>query len=194
MVSFQPHEENVAPVVSLTEHRQKSAESESEQSVDVDLGAYESVATRALARRDLSRKELGDYLADRGAARSTCDVVIDRLKELGYVDDSRVAAEIVRRRVERQGKTRKVVFRELLSRGINSATAEEALTAVDSDVERSSAFQLAEKRARQIHGADENAVVRRLSAFLLRRGYDGDVVREAVDHARSSVRTGVHFR
>lgn len=194
MVSFPSRDQDVAPVVSLTEHRRTREPDEREVHAGEDLAEYEAAATRVLSRRDLSRKELVEHLVGREASSATADVVVARMEELGYVDDTRVAAELVRRRVDRQGKTRKVVLRELLSRGIDSATADEALEAVDDEAERRSALELAEKRARQISGADDAAVERRLTAFLLRRGYDGDVVREAVSHARSSIRTRVRFR
>ena len=42
---------------------------------------------------------------------------------------------------------------------------------------------VAERRARQLTGLDRQTAERRLSAFLQRRGYPSDVVREAVTAA-----------
>jgi len=45
---------------------------------------------------------------------------------------------------------------------------------------------VAERRARQLAGLDRQTAERRLSAFLQRRGYPGDLVREVVTAALSA--------
>ena len=45
------------------------------------------------------------------------------------------------------------------------------------------AREIAVKRAGQLRSYDRETAVRRLSAFLMRRGYSGSTVRAAVEHA-----------
>ncbi len=64
--------------------------------------------------------------------------------------------------------------------------ARAAVDELDPEVERRNALDVAERRVRQLSGLDRQTAERRLSAFLQRRGYPGDVVREAVTAALSA--------
>ena len=63
------------------------------------------------------------------------------------------------------------------------ASHEPAVEDLDPETERENALAVAERRARQLTGLDRQTAERRLSAFLQRRGYSSDVVREAVTAA-----------
>ena len=75
---------------------------------------------------------------------------------------------------------------ELARRGVDATAARAAVDELDPEVERCNALEVAERRARQLSGLDRQTAERRLSAFLQRRGYPGDVVREAVTAALSA--------
>ena len=58
-------------------------------------------AFRALARRARSEAEIAALLAARGASATLIHRVLGRLRALGYIDDDKLAAELVERWQER---------------------------------------------------------------------------------------------
>src|SRR5215217_2091347 len=81
---------------------------------------------------------------------------------------------------ERKGQSRAVVARAMSGRSIDREIIDEVLDDIDSSDELSAATELAAKRASQLSGLDKQALERRLVGFLARRGYPGNIVREAI--------------
>ena len=142
-----------------------------------------SVSQLALGRRGLSVSELTSRLTSLGYPE---DAVLDellRLRDLDYLNDRRLAEDVVRVESERKGKGRQGIQSELRRRGIAEADYLDALETLERDGERGRARELAEKRIRQLGGLDDVAVRRRLHSYLARRGFAGDTVSAAVDAA-----------
>ena len=112
---------------------------------------------------------------------------IERYERLGYLDDSRLAEQIVHSHGVRRGRGSGVILQELARRGVDSAQAASAVDDLDPATELENALAVAERRARQLSGLDRTTAERRLSAFLHRRGYPGEIVREAVRAALPAV-------
>lgn len=158
-------------------------------------GAAHHVSITALARRGLSRREVERHLRDRGFEQHEIDDEVARLDADGYVDDVALAQNLVGTLQERKGLGRSAIAAELTRRLLAPAAIEYALELIDSSDELSRARELAVKRARQLGGLDRDTAVRRLSAYLARRGYGGSTVRAAVDQALpASAGRGVAFR
>lgn len=158
-------------------------------------GAAHHVSVTALARRGLSRRELERHLRDRGFEQHEIDDEVARLDADGYVDDVALAQNLVGTLQERKGLGRSAIAAELTRRLLAPAAIEYALELIDSSDELGRARELAVKRARQLGGLDRETAVRRLSAYLARRGYGGSTVRAAVDQALPmSTGRGVAFR
>jgi regulatory protein len=83
----------------------------------------------------------------------------------------------------RRGRGSGAILQELARRGVDPSAARAAVEELDPDVERRNALEVARRRATQLTGLDRQTAERRLSAFLQRRGYPGDIVREAVTAA-----------
>jgi regulatory protein len=158
-------------------------------------GAARHVSITALARRGLSRRELERHLRDRGFDDAEIDDEVARLERDGYVDDIALAQNLVGTLQERKGLGRSAIAAELTRRHLAPAAIEYALDLIDTGDELSRARELALKRAGQLRHVDRDTAVRRLSAYLARRGYGGSTIRAAVDQALPSVpRSGVAFR
>jgi len=157
-------------------------------------GAAHTVSITALARRGLSRREVERHLRDRGFEDQEIADEVTRLERDGYVDDVALAQNLLGTLQERKGLGRSGVAAELTRRLLAPAAIEYALELIDTSDELSRARDLAVKRARQLGGLDRDTAVRRLSAYLARRGYGGSTIRAAVDQAlpRES-RRGVAF-
>ncbi|HEU5222843.1 MAG TPA: regulatory protein RecX [Candidatus Lumbricidophila sp.] len=136
-----------------------------------------------LRRSSLSVSEVRSVLGEHGLPADEIDEWIERYERLGYLNDVRLAEQVVHKASSRRGFGSGALRSELRRRGIDRDLAAEAVDALDGDAERANAAEVAERRARQLLGLDRATAERRLSAFLMRRGYSGDVIREAVASA-----------
>ncbi|MFD6055071.1 regulatory protein RecX [Agromyces sp. NPDC060279] len=133
-----------------------------------------------LRRSALSVAEVRAVLVEHGLDDVEVEEWIERYERLGYLDDARLAEQLVHSHGERRGRGSGAILAELARRGVDVGVAREAVGELDPEVELTNAIAVAERRARQLGGLDRAVAERRLSAFLARRGYPGDVVREAV--------------
>lgn len=142
-----------------------------------------NVSIRALTRRDLSRWELEQTLRKRGLDDDTVAAELGRIETAGLIDDAALAEMLVKTRHERKGLGRSALAAELRRRHIDQRHIDAALTQIDDDDERSTARDLAVARAQRLRGVDRETAARRLSGFLMRKGYSSDIVRAAVREA-----------
>ncbi len=156
----------------------------------------ENVSLSALTRRGMSRWELEKTLLSRELDPEIVAAELERLESVGLVDDATLADTIVRTQHDRKGLGRGALTAELRRRHIDQEHIEAALEQVDDDDEISRARELAERRARQLMSLDRATAVRRLTGYLLRKGYGSSVVRTAVDDALAGHTGGggVRFR
>ena len=159
------------------------------------VGAAHHVSISALSRRGLSRRETERHLRDRGFEDDEIATEVTRLERDGYLDDIALAQNLVGTLQERKGLGRSAIAAELTRRLLAPAAIEYALDLIDTGDELSRAREVALKRAGQLRNLDREVAVRRLSAFLARRGYGGSTIRAAVDQALPvTARRGVAFR
>jgi regulatory protein len=149
----------------------------------------ENISMHALARRGVSSNEMRDLLAKRDLDESTIEFEVGRLERVGLLDDRELAENLVRQLTERKGLGRQAITSELRRRHIDAQYIDEALEASDTGSEVARATELAVKRAPQLRSLDATTAHRRLSAFLMRKGYSGSVVSAAVATALSPGRT-----
>ncbi len=95
--------------------------------------AFDS-AMRMLSLRAHSENELKQKLSMKYSPRAA-RATIDRLKELGLIDDEKFALLFAEELYNRKGYAPKRILLELKSRGINDNYAENALNALDIDKE-----------------------------------------------------------
>ena len=133
-------------------------------------------ALRLLEKRDYSRKMLLDKLTEKGAPEEAAAAVVDRLCELGLVDDARFAA-LVARHYAAKGYGLRRIREELYRRGIDRELWDDALAELpqtDDPVSR----RFAQKLRGTPGKADD---IRRAQSFLLRRGYSWEEIRSAAE-------------
>jgi regulatory protein len=130
-----------------------------------------AVATRALARREHSRRSLAQRLQRAGVGDSEAEEVLAELERLGLLDDGRFALERARVLAER-GKGDAAIRFDLERSGVSGAAVEEALTQLEPERER------AERLVGRRGATPETA------RLLAGRGFDEDVVTAVVarDH------------
>jgi regulatory protein len=116
-------------------------------------------------------------LRRKGFATDQVEQAIERLLAARYLDDSVFAERFAHSRLASRGQGRNRVRRDLRSRGVASSTAEAALTRALGDVSEAEALDaLARKYWRQRSHDEPVRRMRKLWAFLLRRGYPASLV------------------
>lgn len=142
--------------------------------------AKSKVRSRALGlldQRSRSRQELYDRLVQAEFAPEVVDEVLDDLAHAGLIDDAAFAAEWVRQRHKRRGKSRSVLDRELREKGVSQEDRDEALAQIDAADEEAMARALAEKKARSVKSVpadrkEREKALRRIVGVLARRGFN----------------------
>ncbi len=130
-----------------------------------------SIALRKLAVRAHTRVELERALAGRHVPAEAAAIVLDRLADVGLIDDSAFAEEWVTTRQRRRRLSASALRRELTARGISREETEAALAGVDDEAEFAAATELAQRKARSMQGLDREVRYRRLAGALARRGF-----------------------
>lgn len=146
-----------------------------------------AIVLRQLAAAPRSRAQLAKKLRERGCADDVATTVLDRMVELGLVDDEAFAELLVRSKQGTRGLARRGLAHELQKYGIDREVAEDALAQVAPADERETAERLVAKKLRSLHGLAPDVQARRLAGLLARKGYPGDVawpvVRDAIERA-----------
>ena len=105
----------------------------------LDHAALLEFAVRSLASKMKSERDLRRRLADRAEpgedGRAAIDRVIAKLKELGYLNDERFAADFTRLRKENDKFGERRVQQGLMGKGIALPVMKEALAAAYEDVD-----------------------------------------------------------
>jgi regulatory protein len=149
---------------------------------------------RLLTARARTRAELAGQLAKRGYPDDVSNRVLDRLADVGLIDDADFAEQWVRSRRENAGKGKRALAAELRTKGIDNEVITAALADIDAGAERERAEQLVRDKLRRERLTDDDAkLARRLVGMLARRGYSQtmafDVVKVALanEHQRRKV-------
>jgi regulatory protein len=160
-------------------------------------------ALNFLSYRPRSAREVEMRLRKKGHAPEQIEVVMERLRKLGYVDDEGFARFWVGNRQTFSPRGPRLLRSELRQKGIASDIVEKVLAEREEEQEPlfesnievaeedepdapppgsdlANAVALARKRARSLSSLDPQVAKRRLFAFLTRRGYDYGVVGEAL--------------
>jgi regulatory protein len=157
------------------------------QGRDGEPDAYDvarQIVLRQLALSPKSRHQLRDKLRARNCPDDVAEAVLDRMSEVGLVDDEAYAGMLVRSQQAGRGLARRALARELRTKGVDDETARATLDAIDPESERDRAAQLVAKKLRSMHGLEPVVQTRRLAGMLARKGYPADlsmaVIREAL--------------
>ena len=153
---------------------------------DGDPGDAESVARllclRQLEDRARTRVELARYLARKGVPDTAASKVLDRLTDVGLIDDAALAESFTASRQTYQGLAGKAIAVKLRQRGVADHTIAAAIAntngasilsngMVDPADETATAYRLAAKKAPTLARLEPDVRLRRLVGLLGRKGY-----------------------
>ncbi len=145
-----------------------------------------ALCLRLLTARARTRAELEGQLTKRGYPDDVSAEVLDRLAQVGLVDDEDFAEQWVRSRRTSAGKGKRALAAELRTKGLDNEVITAALADIDAGAERVRAEQLVRDKLRREKLGDlsdrdtENKVTRRLVGMLARRGYSQSMALDVV--------------
>ena len=168
------------------------------QASDVFQQHYDR-ALNFLAVRPRSVAEVRLRLRRKATPPEILDAIVERLLRVGYLDDAAFARYWIGERARSRPRGARLLRQELRQKGVAAPVVEAALSehaaeaedqpvpgavgaavrelgATDEPRAVREALGLAQRRARTYAGLDAQTYRRRLGGFLLRRGYDYEVV------------------
>ena len=142
---------------------------------------------KLLERSSKSSGQLRTLLLEKEFPVQLVDQMIDRFIEVGLIDDLSLAKDFTEVAVTRKSKAKSVIARELRAKHFPQEAIDAAISEIDSESELEAAKKLAETRFRQLLKFEPEVRTRRLSSYLMRKGYSSSVVWAAVRHASGEV-------
>src|ERR1700750_1539344 len=107
-----------------------------------------AVCLRLLTARARTRAELEGQLTKRGYPEDVSTRVLDRLADVGLIDDTDFAEQWVRSRRVNAGKGKRALAAELRTKGVDNDVIPAALADIDAGAERERAKQLVPQKPR----------------------------------------------
>jgi regulatory protein len=142
-----------------------------------------AVCLRLLTGSARTRSDLSTALRRRGIGEEVASAVLDRLTEVGLIDDAAYAQAYVAAKHRDRGLGRAALRTELRRKGVDPAVAAAAAARIDDEAERRRAGELIAKRLDSAMFAGPDAAKRRLLGLLARRGYAPGLAIAVVDDA-----------
>ena len=144
-------------------------------------------AMNFLSLRPRSEKEVTSYLQKKWTPklskedyRTRVRGVVEKLKKENLLNDSEFANWWVEQRLAFRPKGKIALRRELQQKGIGNDIISEVLASLD---EVEAAKRVVEKKSRMFKGQSSMQARRKLIAFLQRRGFSWDTIRQIVDES-----------
>jgi SOS response regulatory protein OraA/RecX len=155
----------------------------------------DNVLANRLRGRGLSLAEAREVLDGAEIDPDIAEETLARYVLLQYIDEAALAEQILHTHLDRKGLGRRSVEMEMRRRKLDPLVIEDAM-AEQPDEELARATEVAMKRVGQLSSYDDETAERRLTSFLMRRGYGGGVVRDAAKAALATRRgsSRVRFR
>jgi len=137
-------------------------------------------ALRLLAAKPRSRAELRERLGEKCDDDAVAEV-ISRLEELGYVDDKKFAASFAAARIATRPLGRVRLRRDLQRRKVSGEVAESAMNEAYLETNEETLIDKALAKRLRTHGEPRTRQdTQKLFAYLLRQGFDYDLVMRKV--------------
>ncbi len=142
-------------------------------------------AMKYLTLKDRTVSEMQTYLDSKEFGEADVDATMQRLVELGLLDDARYAKRFVETRLATKPISRRHLWEQLKSHGLSDEDINAALETVNADDEAENARAVAAKFLRQFAALDPEKRRERVLSRLIARGYSYDVSRRAFEEAQN---------
>ena len=141
-------------------------------------------ARSLLSYRMRSVKELRDKLSLKKFSETAIDQVVHDFLQVGLLDDSQFAQAFVQTRLIQKPVSRRLMSTELKQKGISEKDSQAAIDEQYSESDFEIALALATKRVSRYKGEEPIKVKKKLSDFLMRRGFEWGVISEVLGETK----------
>lgn len=150
---------------------------------ELDRGNAYRAAVRILTKRAKSSGELRRKLREYKHEPEAIEWSIERLIDLGVLNDEEYARMVVRSQLSRKPAGRRLLTGKLREKGVDQSIVQRVLDEMLEERDTlADARKFAEQAARSISDRHETEVRRRrITGRLARRGFDFDMIRKVVD-------------
>ncbi len=152
-----------------------------------NLRLAQDLAHKYMARTERSEAEVRSKLFGAGFAEAVTEETVRILRERGYLDDARLARQLVESRFRKRGYGPARLHAELRRRRVSDAEARQAVEELAAREDILQAALHAAARKWRIRDRDPRSALARLARILGRLGYDTDTVRAVVDQYRENI-------
>jgi regulatory protein len=157
--------------------------------MDIDAGFLESVMKEDEKKRALdaslnllsfaqrSRKELAERLKLKHFSQTAIDNAVERLAELGYINDALFAKNLMELR-RLQGRGSESIKFEMRRKGVPPGIISETMlmNRLTAEQEAEAILPIAKKKLTRMRSVPQEKALMRLTGFLERRGFSREVV------------------
>ena len=133
-----------------------------------------------LSSRARTAREVEEHLDALNYGEYEVYAAVERLKELGYLDDEKFARDFIDSRLRTKPVSRRKLRDQLIAHKLERHVIDEALLVIDDAAERNHALLVAKKYLGQFTSLPEAERARRVASRLATRGYDYDLIGEIV--------------
>lgn len=132
-----------------------------------------------LGESDKTEQEILLKLRTKNTEEKTMLDIINKLKELGLIDDIRYAENWINVRKDLPGFSKRIIINKLLQKGIDKYLIQEKMEEIVID-EYKTAFDIAKKKYYLIKG-DTDIKKTKVINFLIRKGYNYDISKKVLN-------------
>jgi regulatory protein len=135
-------------------------------------------AARFLAYRPRSIYEVRHNLEQKDTPSAVIEVALNRLTDMGYLDDTAFARYWVQNRNEFKPLSPKALRFELRKKGVSPAIISDVLEELEGD---ELAYRAAQGRVNRLRGINRREFRQKMAAFLQQRGFTYSTIRDVVE-------------
>lgn len=137
------------------------------------------VAANLLSYRPRSAQEIRQKLRKKDYDEFVIETAIERMTNLGYLDDMAFARFWIESRNRSKPRGRRALSYELRNKGVADTIIRELLDEMVD--ETSGAYEAAQKRIRRMRGKTQFEFKQKVGAFLQRRGFNYEAVNQTLE-------------
>lgn len=140
-----------------------------------------NTACNYLGFKPRTEKEVRTKLKDKGFDEDIINNTIEFLYKYDYLNDYNYGKLLINDKKTFKKAGKGLLKQELYKKGINKDIIEELVEeSYDYDEEYSMAYEVALKKYKLIKNEDKNAIYRKLSSLLARKGYSFDIINKVI--------------
>ncbi|WP_353892017.1 regulatory protein RecX [Proteinivorax hydrogeniformans] len=137
------------------------------------MNKAQNMALRYLSYKPRTKKELQDYLSNKGISSLNIEEVVQKLEGYGYINDDDYAVQFINYHAQSKLNGPQKIRFELFKRGVENDKVDKAFDSLDIDF-FTTAKRLVEKKQ------SSNKTFQQLYGFLRRRGFNHNHSMQAI--------------